>query len=81
MSHSSTLAGGNISRQREVRERRHCDVVSTADARFEHASAPNRQRMLIANVVNLAQQLWPPTRPNLMLMIRHAPNSIAVAHV
>src|SRR5262245_11608975 len=45
-------AGGNIARQRESCQRCHRDVMCPADARFQHATAPNRHTMLAADGFN-----------------------------
>src|SRR6202789_3433005 len=45
-------AGGNVAGQREIRQRGHGDVVGAADAGFEHAAAPHRNRFRLTQIVN-----------------------------
>ena len=46
------LAGGNVAGQREIRQRGKRNVVRAADARLEHAAAPHRHVVLLAEIVN-----------------------------
>src|ERR1700733_2401637 len=47
-------AGGGVAGPREIRQRGHGDVVRAADAGFQHASAPDRNRFLLAKIVDAA---------------------------
>ena len=49
-----TGAGADVARQRETGQRGHGDVVGTADAGFQHASAPHRDGVFAAEIVNAA---------------------------
>lgn len=46
------LAGGHITRQRKIRQRGQRDVVGPADSTFEHPTAPNRNVMGLADIVD-----------------------------
>ena len=59
------LAGGNIARKRKVWQRRHRDVVRAPDARFEHAAAPHRDRVRLAQIVHLPRGRVPAHAPEL----------------
>src|SRR3984957_1605850 len=47
-------AGGNIAGQREIRQRGHGEVVRAPDAGFQHASAPDWNGFLLAEIVDPA---------------------------
>src|SRR5271156_4765866 len=47
-------AGGYVARKREIRQRGHGDVVRAADAGFQHASAPDGDSFLLAEIMNAA---------------------------
>src|SRR5260370_20930282 len=48
-------ARGDVSGQREIRQRGHGDVVRAADAGFEHATAPDRGGFRLAEMVDAAR--------------------------
>lgn len=50
-----TAAGGDVPRQRETRQAGHGDIVRSSNARFEHASAPERDAVFQTDVVHLAR--------------------------
>src|SRR5215472_479526 len=47
-----TLAGGHVARKRKIWQRGERNIVSAPDAGFEHASAPHRDAMLLAEVMD-----------------------------
>src|SRR5580765_2141751 len=49
-----STAGGDVAGQRKSRKSGHRHVVSTADARFQHATAPYGYVIACAYIVNLA---------------------------
>jgi hypothetical protein len=49
------LAGGNVTGKREIGKRGQGDVVSAADAGFEHAAAPDGDGFFLAEIVNAAR--------------------------
>src|SRR5262249_60639364 len=46
-------ASGNVARQRKVRQRGHGDVVGAANTGFQHAAAPDRYGVALAEVVDM----------------------------
>src|SRR5438309_9409319 len=60
-----SLASRDVSGQSETRLRRHGDVMSPADARFQHASAPYRDPVLTADIMDLPGAGMPAHTPQL----------------
>ena len=72
------LARRDVAGQHEIRQRGERDVVRAADARFEHAAAPDRDAVRLGDIVHaLGASQKPPTRPSLMLMMRQARSRMA----